>query len=245
MTELHGCLVSPTDIPEADRRAMHALMADHYDDTSWPVFLRDLEEKDACIVLRDGSGEIRGFSTQQRMSVTVDGRDEHGVFSGDTIIHRDWWGSMELYRVFARQYVVRETAGENRNAGRFWWFLISKGFKTYRMLPLFFRTYWPAAGSDAPEPAAALMRAFGETRYPGEYDAESGIIRYSGVKDRLKPGIADIGERQLKDRHIRFFQERNPGWAQGHDLVCLAELSEENLRPAAARLLFGDGEAEA
>ena len=40
-----------------------------------------------------------------------------------------------------------------RPRAEFYWFLISKGYKTYRFLPLFFREFYPR--HDAPTPAWA------------------------------------------------------------------------------------------
>ena len=37
---------------------------------------------------------------------------------------------------------------------------------------------------------------------------------------------------------MRFFLEKNPGYARGNELVCVAELAPENMKGLAQRLLL-------
>lgn len=74
------------------------------------------------------------------------------------------------------------------------------------------------------------MDKFGETRYSNEYSSESGVINYNGKKDRVKAGIADITDRLMEDMDIEYFVKKNPRYTEGNDLVCIARLSEENLK---------------
>lgn len=48
-------------------------------------------------------------------------------------------------------------------------------------------------------------------------------------KDKLKEGVADITERHLKNKDIKFFQEKNPKYFMGNDMVCITKLKKENL----------------
>lgn len=234
MMELQGNIIEVQKLNVQDKKVMFSLMEEFYDDTSYPVFLKDLEEKDYCILLFDKNNRIKGFSTQKIISVTAAGEKVYGVFSGDTIIHRKYWGSIELYRIFA-QYFIKY----GRQYRHFYWFLISKGYKTYKMLPLFFREFYPNYVEKTPAFEHELIHAFGITKYPEEYRRECGVIQYKGTKDKLKPGVADITEKQLRDLHILHFLKLNPGYINGNDLVCVAKLSEENLKPAVRRLLLG------
>jgi hypothetical protein len=232
--ELHGRITEVGQLTEQDKQAMFLLMAEFYDDTAFPVFIRDLSEKDYCILLYDASNIIQGFSTQKIMAVDVGGAPVYGVFSGDTIIHKDYWGSMELFRVFARFYIDYGKRYEN-----FYWFLISKGYKTYKMLPVFFNEFYPNYRTVTPPHEQAIIAAFGRQKYPDEFDPQSGVIFYKGVKDKLKAGVADITAKQLRDKDIVHFLQLNPGHQKGYDLVCLTRLTEDNFKPAAQKLLLG------
>jgi hypothetical protein len=234
MSALRGSLVDIDRLTDHDTRDMYALFERYYVNTRPGVFLSDLAEKDACIMLRDSDGVIRGFSTQLVMSVRVGTSVVHGVFSGDTIIDREHWGSPELFRAFARHFV-----GESRPHRQLYWFLTSKGYKTYQMLPLFFRSFYPRADTPTPDREQQIMDAYATARYGRDYDPHRGVVAYRGVKDALRTGVADITDARLGDRHIRHFLELNPGHIRGEDLVCLTELAPDNLKPTIRQRLLG------
>jgi len=234
MTTLHGKVIEARLLTEQQKREMYALMEEFYEDTDLQVFLRDLAEKDYSILLFDEEGKIQGFSTQKILCVEVEGEKVCGVFSGDTIIHKEHWGSMELARLFGRYFMEY-----GKRCDRFYWFLISKGYKTYKMLPLYFREYYPNYKTKTPEYEQKLMDAYAIAKYDEEYDKVSGLILYKGTKDKLKPGVADITDRQLEDKDIQHFLKLNPEYYKGYDLVCLARFSEENIRPRIKRLILG------
>lgn len=231
---LEGKLIQIGQLGEADIRQMLRLMKQFYDNLEEPAFYRDLSDKDTCILLRDENGALQGFSTQRLVTLELAEGRIHGVFSGDTIIHPRCWGSLELYRVFARHFCP---LGEEY--ADFYWFLISKGYKTYKMLPTFFREYYPGCLWETPERESRIMDAFGVRQFPSHYNPATGVLEYNPPKDRLKPGVADVGDRQQGDRHTAFFLKRNPGYALGQDLVCLARLQKDNLLPRTRQMLFG------
>jgi len=53
-----------------------------------------------------------------------------------------------------------------------------------------------------PEKFKNIMDLFGEIKYPNEYNKENGVIEYKGIKDSLKKGVADITEKELKDKKV-------------------------------------------
>lgn len=233
---LKGKVVEASSLKEHEKIVLFDLMNQFYDHVALTDFLKDFAEKDYCILLRDETEAIRGFSTQKIISVDVEDKQFFGVFSGDTIIHKNHWGSLELYRVFARYFTQLA-----RQYDVFYWFLISKGYKTYKILPLFFKAFYPRNRVTTPELEKKIMDNFGNERYPGEYDQQTGVIDYRGIKDKLKEGVADLTEKHLKDQHIAFFSQVNPGYVKGDDLVCIARLEKDNLNKTAIRLLLGDG----
>ena len=231
-----GELIKAKKLTEACIKAMFMLMDTYYDQMTYSNFISDLSEKDYCILLKDESGAIQGFSTQKLISFPLsDGKEIHGVFSGDTIIHKDYWGSFELYKVFAQSFLKY-----SNQFAEFYWFLISKGYKTYRMLPLFFKTFYPNYLEQLPDYEKQIIDAFGHFKYPGVYNKKTGIIQYQGEKVKLKDGVADVTLKQLKDKNIQFFINANPGYILGNDMVCLARLEPENLKSAVRRLFMGE-----
>lgn len=232
MSGLLGEVVDAAALTRTDRAALFALMTQVYDGVDRTTFERDLTAKDECILLRTPAGETVGFSTQRFLTVEAAGRRVDGVFSGDTVIRPDHWGSPALFQAFARRYIVHRDPPRE-------WFLISKGHRTYRMLTTFFAEFWPSRHAPTPDAARAVMDAYALALYPDDYNPSSGVIEYRVPHDRLRPGVAGTTERDLRNPDVAFFATRNPGHARGHDLVCLCELTPANLKPRMRPLLLG------
>ncbi len=224
--DLRGEVVAVRDLRDGDARRMFALMDLVYAGMDRAVFDRDLADKDEVILLHTPAGELAGFSTQR--FVTVDG--VAGLFSGDTVVHPAHRGGPALFQVFARRYVLGEHPPLR-------WFLVSKGHRTYRMLPAFFATYWPSRRAPTPPAEQHLMDAYAAHLYPDDYNPTTGVLEYRCPKDRLRDTSLTDRERQMPD--VEFFVARNPGWSLGHDLVCLTDLAEANVLPRTLPLRAG------
>lgn len=229
---LKGNVLKISEISEDNKNTMFGLMDEFYDNMKYDVFLRDFNEKDFVIVLCD-DGKIKGFTTQKLMKFEVDGVEINGIFSGDTIIHKDYWGSTELFKCFAEYFFEYAKNFEN-----FYWFVICKGYKTYRILPAFWKNFYPCCSLKTPEFEQKIMDSYAEMIYHDEYNPSTGVVEYKKVKDKLKCGVADIGEKELKNKNTAFFVKANPGYINGNDLVCLAKIDMDELKHAAVKLLF-------
>ncbi|MBR5091528.1 MAG: hypothetical protein IK093_19065 [Ruminiclostridium sp.] len=230
---MKGTVKQISEVSAQDIDAMFALMDEFYENMDRAVFERDFFAKDYCIILRNDEDRLVGFTTQKVMSVNVDGKEVHGMFSGDTIIHKDYWGDTELFRVWAQfWFPFAERYDE------FWWFLICKGYKTYRILPLFWREFFPSYKAETPAYEKKIIDAYAKLLYPDEYDPATGVIEYKHVKDRLRAGVADIDEHRMKNKDVEFFSAANPHHADGNDIACLARIDRSLLRKRAPALLF-------
>ena len=214
---------------------MFALMDCYYEGVDRAGFDADLAEKEWVIqVLDPQTQRLCGFSTQMLLRADVDGLPVWALFSGDTIIARDCWGDTALAHFWGR--LALSLIGRLGRA-ELYWFLISKGYKTYRYLPLFFREFYPHYDAPTPPRAQAVLDTLARAKYPVAYDPSRGIIRAGAGRERLRPGVADLTVERLRDPHVCFFQARNPGHVQGDELCCLAPLTRENFTPAAYRVI--------
>lgn len=230
---LKGFVKPICEFGESEISAMYSLMSEFYDNTDEHVFRRDFFDKDYCLVLYSEEGKTVGFTTQKVMELDVDGRKIHGIFSGDTIIHKDYWGDIELFRVWARfWFEFAEKYDE------FYWFLICKGYKTYRMLPLFWTEFYPSYRCETPAFEQKIIDAYAAEIYPDEYNSDSGVIEYKGTKDKLKTGVADVGDHEMKNKDIAFFCKANPDYIKGNDIACLAKIDKAMLKKRVVELLF-------
>lgn len=203
-----------------EKQAMHELMTVHYEAVSKDRFVKDLSIKNEVLMLHDAAATLRGFTT---ISWNPAGCFDEGdiLFSGDTIIDRSCWGTQELVRAFCRR------AGEWKAASgrRLFWFLISKGHRTYLYLPLFAHRFFPHPEAFEAEWATLAGKVaaemFGICWKPAE-----GVIRFPASQGHLREEL--VTER-AKNPWTRYFVERNPGHAHGEELVCLTEMDESNL----------------
>lgn len=233
---MRGRLVRRADLTRGERRAMLALLEAHFEGARADVFDRDLAGKDWALLIEDDAG-LRGFSTLLVYETRHAGEVLTVVYSGDTIVDRCAWGSSAL----SRSWIGSVQALRRRHPrGRLYWLLLSSGFRTYRFLPVFWRDFHPRF--DAATPAAVQQRLdfLARERLGGCYRSGLGVAQLD-VPQALRPDLQHIPPGRRDDPHVAFFIERNPGWTQGDELVCLTEISFQNLT-AAGRRMWREGE---
>jgi hypothetical protein len=233
--QLIGRLVPIDEVTSGRRDAMFALMEQYYENVRRATFEADLDEKHWVIEVIDPATDMLcGFSTQMLLEADAEGRPIKALFSGDTIIARDHWGDSALSHVWGR---LALSLIDSLPGSELYWFLISKGYKTYRFLPVFFHEFFPRHDRATPPRVRAVIDSLSLERYPRDYDPVAGIIRGDARKDRLRPEVADLTAERLRDPHVAYFARRNPGHRAGDELCCLAPLTRANFKPAAYRVI--------
>ena len=217
----------------SDHQQMLELMHTYYQGVQSSAFHLDLAEKQWVITLRKPNGEICGFSTQVVHSIPGQ-PDSMALFSGDTIIAKAFRGSNDLAGMWGRFALEQLDRFSNK---RLYWFLISKGYKTYRYLPLFFHEYYPRQGCAMPAEIAEMIDALAMWKFGERYDQGRRIVQSDEDSCRLRAGVAPIAGHRLKDPHIAYFVKANPGHLFGDELCCLAPITHENFTPVARRVI--------
>lgn len=227
--ELTASIVRRDAFDAALTTQLYGLYSVYYAPTSSEVFVQDLASKSYCIVLRDSTGTICGFSTVAQFRLSTAVGDVEVLYSGDTVVERSHWGELTL------PYTWIQEAGRIKAAARtvpLYWLLITKGHRTFRYLPGFAWTYCP--GPDLA--LQALRDEVAEQVFGSRYDARTGILAPDpACPTALQPVYAGLDRARTGNHRIADFLSQNPGHAQGEELVCLCELSVENLKPRALR----------
>jgi hypothetical protein len=234
---LAGRTVSIASLGNAVTGAMFALLSSHFAGVHRATFEADLAEKNAAILLEDADGRLRGFSTLRVYQTKVCGDPVTIVYSGDTIVERAWWGSAALPKTWIRSVRQFETAG----GGDLYWLLLTSGYRTYRFLPVFFRSFYPrydTAPGVSSTSARAMLDAIALERFGARYDAASGLVRFERPYV-LAGDLLDIPTGKSEDAHVQFFLRKNPGFIVGDELVCLTRIHEDNLTAAGRRMARG------
>lgn len=209
-----------------------ALFAQSYERCDRERFERDLRGKQRVILLHDrDTGALKGFSTL--VVFPLPGRMPGSViFSGDTVIDREYWGQKQLQLAFLKELFREKVRAPRRPL---YWFLISKGYRTYLLFANAFARAVPRHDrADAPDLRRALD-ALAQARFGDAYDAGLGIVRVNG-HERVRDGLAPITHRHLANPHVAFFVGRNPGHAAGDELACLAHVRFADLARIALRV---------
>ena len=229
---LTGRLVRPTELHHDQVASMYAVMVRHFEGIEWETFLRDLSEKDWVLLLESEDG-LQGFSTiavypaeVRRQRITV-------VYSGDTIVARDAWGSSALCRLWIDSVL---SLRDHDPARPCYWLLLCSGYRTYRFLPTFFKTFVPRHDRSTPPTQQSMLEELASARFGTQFVADSGIVRFSRAPQRLRPELAAIPPGRMAHPDVTFFLAKNPGHVDGDELVCLTEISIDNLTPAGLRM---------
>lgn len=230
---LHAVIARRAKITAAQQEAMVQLFSRYYSNVSHETFRRDLNEKDWVILLRDGA-RIVGFSTLQILRLSVQGAERVFLFSGDTIVERAHWRDSKLAGSFGH-FMLRLI--EQHPRAPIHWFLISKGYRTYRFLPVFFNRFFPVYDRATPPAEADLLRAVATAKFGKAYDPQLNLVRAGKQKDRLRPEMCAIAEGRLSDPHVSYFLKQNPGFSAGDELACIADIAKENLNRYAWRVI--------
>ena len=228
---LVGRIVAVDQLTVDERRQMYELMRRYYEHVSPGSFEADLQSKRWVVLAADDGAVVRGFSTQRVVPLRSGGR---ALFSGDTVVERAYWGRNPIAAQWGRLALDLYLDDPDRELV---WFLITKGYKTYRLLTTHFVEYYPQLGAATPRWAADLIDELAMSLAPERYDRDAGVLVAGPSDQRLRRGVAPLGPDQLGDPTVAYFEQRNPGHRSGDELCCIARLSPSNLNDAALELI--------
>lgn len=232
---LCSTLAEVDQLTTACRAQMYALMQQCYDNLDREYFERDLDDKWLAILVHDPqSKELVGFSTQKMLHACFRGRSIHALYSGDTVMAPAHWGDKALPNAWGRLALrlIDEHCGHS-----LYWLLTSKGFRTYRYLPLFFRQFYPNYDAPAQNEHLEVVDLLAEAAVGEAYDPVRRVVTQQPHRYVTRPAVSTPGNRAERDPHIRYFLQQNPGYGRGEELCCLAPLSRQNFTRLAYRVI--------
>ena len=227
-------IVARWKLTRDERAGMFSLFDRYYDNVEAVRFEADLAAKDWVILLRNRDDDLVGFSTLQVYGHTGASGPVTILYSGDTIIERTYRRSGDLAGAFGHFLLraIRDHAGTP-----VYWLLTSKGVRTYRFLPVFFKTSFPVFDRETPVAIKQLVDALAAEKFGDHYSASRQVVSHGGERDRLCESEHDPVLLGRPDPHIAFFLECNPGYVNGDELVCISPMTEENLNAKARRVI--------
>ena len=106
-------------------------------------------------------------------------------------------------------------------------YVIGKAFsyKSYMGFAHSVKEFFPRYNAPTPPFIKNIIDSYAESVKTAdeEYDRESCVLKRE--LSSIKASVAPISPADLKDPHIRFFTEQNPGWHRGHQLIMVAKVT--------------------
>jgi hypothetical protein len=227
----------PADLTHNELSNMFALFSQYYGACTLQNFINDMSEKDYVFLMQDTqTADIVGFTTALVMPLNINSRQIYAIYSGDTIIHHRYRGSQQLLLSWCT--IAGQLKAKINDAPLFW-FLIVKGYRTYRYLPLFTRRFYPNWRYPTPTRIQQILDTMATAKFGNAYQPDKGLIRFEHSKGHLKGQWADVPAHLTDKPDIQYFLERNPGYHVGDELACITELTEANLKSHALRAFRG------
>lgn len=225
-------LVPRAELISAQKSEMFQLLSEHFEGVTPGQFARDLAEKNLVLLLQRGETLV-GFSTLLSYTTLFEKETINVIYSGDTIVAPDAWGTTALPRAWVAGV---ETLRAAFPPGRCFWLLLTSGFRTYRFLPVFWREFFPRFDASTPSEIQRLLLTLARERFGSQFDSTAGVVRFNAPQ-KLRGGLSEVPSSRESDPHVVFFLASNPGWTNGDELACLTELKPENLTPAGRRMM--------
>jgi len=230
--------VATLSVPDVLR--MHALFEANYAHSPLSKFIDDLNKKDGAFIVRHKkTQEIVGFSTLGIYEFQLGGKKAKGLFSGDTIIDKPYWGTRSLQKAAVTKMVWEAFKSPLTPQ---YWLLISKGYKTFLILSRNFQDYYPRRDAHDPQ-LQSLVTEYCEAMFPGHLDREKMVLDFGDNANCLKDHVAAITPELRADPDIAFFEQCNPDWQRGTELPCIAKADALSclkfIGPFLAKALFG------
>src|SRR5208283_3205450 len=148
-----GELVERARLESTEITEMYSLFTSHFERVSESRFREDLNDKDWVIRIRDKNA-LMGFTSLRRIHVNVEGKGLDLLYSGDTIVKPEARSTTLLARTWIES--VRRIS-DRCNIEEFYWFLLVSGFRTYRLLPVFWKEFFPSYHDETPKCVRRMM----------------------------------------------------------------------------------------
>lgn len=216
------CKINKISVPQL--MEMYSLFIQYYNNVDMETFCSDMTKKSGVLLLEKKSPikRIVGFSTWVELDIKKNGKSAKGVFSGDSVIDRQYWGDKSMHNAGVVQMLKLKLKNPKTPV---FWLLISKGYKTYLMLTNNFPKHYPNY-RDQNEGFEAIVDEYCKQLYPDVYDEDNRLLMFGDEYQYLKRDVAEItDEMKVNNPNIRHFEELNPTWRQGTELPCVGEIS--------------------
>lgn len=241
METLYPRIVPTSALSKDSINAMYALYEKYYESTNLDIFQRDLSHKNTVLQIYNALNELVGFTTILNYGLSYQSQELQIIYSGDTIMAESVWGNPILAFAWLKYAGSIKACFPTQPL---YWFIVVKGHRTYRYLPIFSKAFYPHYQFNTPAWEQGLLNYLANKHFAEYYDPDKGIVHFPQSQGHLRQAISAIPQNLQHRKEIQFFLEKNPQYTLGDELVCLCKLDEANLKPLSKRL-FNQGFSQA
>ncbi|MCW2241044.1 GNAT family N-acetyltransferase [Azospirillum canadense] len=227
-------VVGPAALTPELRSALFVLLSVWFEGYGEDYFNEELADLDHCVLQRDAeTGELVGFATIYRQESDFDGRAVGVYHTAHCILQRRYWGSNGLVRSMVAELLDRARADRS---GRVWyWSYSAVGYRSYRYMPMLFVRHTPHAEAPLGDFDRVVRDWVGRECFAQYYDTETGTVDWNWQGYGLTEEARAISEAKLDSPALALFRRLNPRWADSVEILCQAQLHDDNLTPFARR----------
>jgi len=230
--ELELQIIPIGKLTTADSAEMFELMLLFYDNLNRTKFESDLSKKHQICLIRSKDTKIQGFTTFSLETAIINNKQLTYLYSGDTILRKQYWGqSTVAFKALGE--IIKYTL--NKKNEETYWFLITKGFRTYQLLPLFFKEFYPNCTVKTPLEINDIIDYLSHLKFGAKYEINTQIIKAEA--DYLKHELNKITDKRKENKHINFFIEKNKNYIFGDEMPCVARIETKNFTNFALRYM--------
>ena len=173
--KIKQCRIFPiAELSSQLKKDLFLILQEYYTNTNYQEFLLDLQSKDAALVLF-GQDEVPvGFTTWFVRPFQFAEEKGKFIYSGDTVIRKEASGSLALPIAWGK--VMLDIANSLPQGETLYWLLTTKGFRTYRYLSVFFRSFYPSVEQVLPN-LEKICEQLAFSLFGNSYQQQTGILR--------------------------------------------------------------------
>ena len=205
------------------RKKMYSLFEKYYKNAEYNRFCTYLDEKEFVLTMWSKikhTKELIGFSSIMRKTCYSPEPYVY-IYSGDTVLDKTIWGGKYLQKSFFWFILETKLLALNKPV---YWFLISKGHKTYLMMRKNFPNSFPNRSQEIPKRIKAIMDQYYSHKFQNAYSTETNLITCEQNSEATKMEYWDLKKDFQQDPDGEFFFKANPDFSKGVELACIAEI---------------------
>ncbi len=220
--KMRVCRIAVSGLNHQTVDNMWHLYETYYENVDRNVFEADLSRKSMVFLATDRQSEtVVGFSTGVTFEHEYRGRRVGIYFSGDTVMHPDYWGQKALHNAVCSYWLRWKLRHPSM---RLYWNLICSGYRTYLTMVRNIPEYWPHHRIPTPQWEKGLIDSISRRQFGEHWRSAEGIVVTGNLQPVFKSRYAPFTRQVTALPEVEFFIAVNPGYARGDELSMIGRV---------------------